>query len=126
MIGFIRRFLSKQIPKDSFLLHQTKDMMDKEVNRFYYEKNDIIKPVIHIHYNLRTGEIRSFRVREEYRNKTLGSQILCEVIDEMKENRCDRVYCVSHGNHPFWKKNQFIRGITWNDDNDTVVFYKPL
>lgn len=125
MIRFVRKLFLTKIPKDSFFLHQTKDTIDKEVKRFYYEKNNE-KPVIHVHYNLRTGEIRSFRVREEYQNKTLGSQILCEVIDEMKKNKCSRVYCVSHGSHPFWKKNQFIRGITWNDDNDTVVFYKPL
>jgi N-acetylglutamate synthase-like GNAT family acetyltransferase len=133
MIGLIRRLFFKKISKETFHLHQSKNNIDKEVNRFYYEKNNEKnngknneKPVIHIHYNLRTGEIRSFQIREEYRNKTLGSQILYEVIDEMKENNCFRTYCISHGNHPFWKKHKFIRGLEWNDDNDTVVFYKPL
>jgi N-acetylglutamate synthase-like GNAT family acetyltransferase len=119
MFSFLRRKLY------SLRLHKSVGD-DKEINRFYYNQYNHTKPIVHIHYNLRTGEIKNFHIQEGYRNKTLGSKILNEVLTEMKEHKCDRVYLISYGKHPFWNKHQFRTGLVWNDDNDTVLFYKPL
>ncbi len=123
--SFLLSSTRKQLKTTSLRLHKSVGE-DKEINRFYYKNYKNNNPIVHVHYNLRTGEIKSFRIQEDYRNKTLGSQVLADVMSEMKENKCDRVYLISHGKHPFWNKNQFNIGTVWNNENDTVLFYKPL
>lgn len=63
----------------------------------------------YIEYNVNSGKICLFFMTDsKHRNRGLGSQILNNVLDEMKEHGTKRAWLVTNKYpHPFWEKHGF-------------------
>jgi RimJ/RimL family protein N-acetyltransferase len=60
------------------------------------------KSIGYIHYRIGTGQIGLFFIKEKYKNKGLGKQILTKTIEHMKLSKNEYVWAVTSTNHPFW------------------------
>ncbi len=53
-------------------------------------------------YNINTGEISMIIINREYRGKSLGKQIVSNIIEDMKVNKVKEVWVKAPHNHYFW------------------------
>jgi predicted GNAT family N-acyltransferase len=53
-------------------------------------------------YNINTGEISMIIINREYRGKSLGKQIVSNIIEDMKVNKVKEVWVKAPYNHYFW------------------------
>jgi GNAT superfamily N-acetyltransferase len=67
--------------------------------KYYYHDG---KEIGHIYYNILNGYIGLFWLKESYRNRGLGKQILTETILEMKKNDVKEIWMSTSKNHFFW------------------------
>ena len=56
----------------------------------------------YISYKIKTGQIGLFFIKEPYKNRGLGKQILDKVILDLKSNNNQTVWAVTTDDHPFW------------------------
>jgi hypothetical protein len=82
----------------------------------YYDKINNDKYAGYISYRVKVGQIGLFVLQPEYRNRGLGTQILLDVIDDMKNHNTSYVWAVTIKNHPFWS-NVFNKSFYWYDEN---------
>jgi len=70
------------------------------------------KSIGYINYRTGTGQIGYFFINENYRNKSLGKQILLNAILDMKNNKI--VWTIASHNHPFWS-NVFNKSFKYSE-----------
>lgn len=63
-------------------------------------------------YNIKTGEIGMIIINREYRGKSLGKQIVFNIIEDMKVNKLEEVWVQAPHNHIFWS-NVFNKSFTF-------------
>ncbi len=100
--------------------------ISRDVSLTYYYNNELVS---YVKYSLETGEISIMKIEEQYQNKKIGTQILENVIYDMRQNGRDRIYCLSYRNHPFWIKHKFSKREAFlpkYNKEDLVLFYKDL
>ncbi len=75
----------------------------------YYDGNENIGLT---QYNIKTGEISMIIINREYRGKSLGKQIVCNIIEDMRLNNLKQVWVQSPRNQIFWS-NVFNKSFTF-------------
>lgn len=91
----------------------------------YLDKNNC--DVGCIEYKPNTGQIWSFYIAKKYRNRSLGGQILTNVMDDIKSFGTKRVWLVTDKYpHPFWEKNGFIYKNHSDISDKMHSYYKVL
>jgi predicted acetyltransferase len=75
----------------------------------YYDNNENIGVT---QYNIKSGEIGLILINKEYRGKTLGKQIITNIIHDMKLNNINEVWVQAPNNHIFWS-NVFNKSFTF-------------
>ena len=79
----------------------------------YYDNNQNIGLT---QYNIHTGEIGMIIINREYRGKSLGKQIITNIIEDMKMNKVKEVWVKAPYNHNFWS----------NVFNKSFMFRTPI
>lgn len=74
----------------------------------------------YITYRVKTGQIGLFYAQKEYQNSGLGKQILLRVIEDIKNNVCDKVFAITSENNKFWA-NVYNKSFTWSERPDISV-----
>jgi hypothetical protein len=73
-------------------------------------------------YNIHTGEINMIIINREYRGKSLGKQIVTNIIQDMKVNKVKEVWVQAPHNHNFWS-NVFNKSFTFRSP---ITSEKPV
>jgi hypothetical protein len=80
-----------------------------EIVVHYYDNNENFGLSQH---NINTGEIGMIIINREYRGKSLGKQIVTNIIEDMKVNKVKEVWVKAPHNHDFWA-NVFNKSFTF-------------
>ena len=92
----------------------------------YYDNNDNIGLT---QYNINTGEIGIIIINREYRGKSLGKQIVTNIIEDMKINKIKEVWVKAPHSHFFWS-NVFNKSFTFrtpiNSEKGTRGYFMKL
>ena len=67
----------------------------------FYDKNNWYNCVGYITYMVKTGEIGLFELKPEYRNRTLGTQIIQQVAMDMKKHNTTHLWFETMNDDPF-------------------------
>lgn len=62
------------------------------------------KDIGYVSYRPHNGQIGLIRLDEKYRGRTLGEQILHQIIPELKQKGIEELWAVTSFGHPFWSK----------------------
>lgn len=92
----------------------------------YYDNNENIGLT---QYNIHTGEIGMIIINRVYRDKSLGKQIVTNIIEDMKINKLKEVWVKAPHNHIFWS-NVFNKSFTFrtpiNSEKGTRGYFMKL
>src|SRR5437870_9331364 len=89
-----------------------RDIKNNPFPKYWYEDKRIELTdknngeVGYIQYTPHTGQIGLLDIIKNYRNHTLGTQLLTIAINDIKQNNTnvEEVWAVTIPNHPFWSK----------------------
>lgn len=82
--------------------------INKEININFYDKINN-EHVGYIYYFIETGQVNLFFLNKSYRNRTLGTQIIAQVINDID---AQYIWVITKRNDYFWS-NIFNKSFLW-------------
>jgi predicted GNAT family N-acyltransferase len=104
---------SKYLYLANFEHHVTTTKNTGEIVVHYYDNTENFGLT---QYNINTGEIGMIIINREYRGKSLGKQIVTNIIEDMKVNNIKEVWAKAPHNHNFWA-NVLNKSFTFRTPN---------
>ena len=104
---------SKYLYLANFEHHVTTTKNTGEIVVHYYDNTENFGLT---QYNINTGEIGMIIINREYRGKSLGKQIVTNIIEDMKVNNIKEVWAKAPHNHYFWA-NVLNKSFTFRTPN---------